>query len=94
MTRNATQTGINGISTLKNSNIPIKNGLKTCTNGRIEDGEKLFKLAIFPHPKNAIKINIIKIITRRKSLKPSFPTFEYKNDSFFWKNSPSIYQTF
>ena len=42
----------NGMSIFMSSNDPIRNGLKIATKQRIEDGSKLFKLAILPVAKN------------------------------------------
>ena len=41
-----------GMSNLISSNPPIKKGLKIATKHRIEEGSKLFKLAMLPVAKN------------------------------------------
>ena len=46
------ETHKNGIKILMSSKPPIKKGLKTATKHLMEEGSKLFKLAMFPVAKN------------------------------------------
>ena len=57
----------NGIITLHNKIAPITNGRKTVTNENADVGSKLFTLAMFPVPKNAVKIKKMKKSARLRS---------------------------
>ena len=67
----------NGMSILMRSNAPIRNGLKIATKHRIEEGSKLFKLAILPVAKKEQKM------MNRKDKMQETPTAKASHENFY-----------
>ena len=92
--RNALQTGMNGMSTLKKSRNPIRNGWKTWTKGMIEEGEKLFKqenpsthLSPTVIPRRRISYGERSTITKLQKTKVNFVCKRrFQREKKYWKS--------